>query len=656
MENHVDTCITGYGVVCGAEVHLNPDCSLEVGEGTLVLLDGTVLHNKGRTFRYYVKPEAIVDNVKKAIFRFLNIKVIDPGHMEFLLLAQEDAKPREIDALKQQHPDDIPDANLLQNKILAVLSLAENPGDQPVIYWLLISQDAIAKSKKIAGHTPGDNQGLFSRPITRREIDLVTIDEYFRPQLLLPVLTVPRLGYKELAIDQPPKGLVDENLLFPYRNLKTFAPLFFEYKAIIDDYIQQLHYALEVLHHNFGSLLSHKGPVYLARYRKFLLLKVKKFYEEGEHLYYIQYIYDWLRDLTLAYNELVYKLVDFRAGCPCKKIKKEGEPDLNLLLLGPVLGGRSTYQPLVFRDLASVSERDKSIRELRFLHWRLLMMIRTFDLPLLKLDRVLLDPGEELGYEEKLDSTNYWEDYNAERAGTIEDEFNWLPVKCTPSGVSWGLLGRMAIPYYYPLDSNSIYSLHQFWDFTSTIMRKTDYLLSYNAHSGDAEKPATETVNDSYTNRLEAILPLAFNLEPYPCLKVEGHIGKRISFTASDGINPVRTGWYFKSFPLFEYLLKYNLCLDVIAFGLPGGDATLQLNKITGLEHRPLIEQGQTLVLFFVDSDKEQIELQECRKDEWPEILPNTVVADFVLPFRIGCCPVAGLTYLNLVPQPNNNA
>lgn len=660
MNKSFDTCITGYGITCGAEVNLRPDCAIEISGGALIFPNGQILHTPQTPpllFRYYVKPEFIDGKVKKFMLDYLNLKKVDEHHMEFLLLTKNQVQDDHTDSLKQQHPEDIPEQNLMWNKIMVVLTfppeVQPNPSmvtDKPQeaeIYWLLVSRNALAQKLKIGSSRQADNQGLFSKPLTRKEIDPVTIDEYLRKVLLLPKLTVPRFGYKQLAIDVPSKGLQDDNLLNPFRKVNRFANIFFEYKAIIDDYILEFHDALEVLHKNFGALLTHKGNDYLEMYRKFLLLKLKMFYDEGEHLYYIQYFYDWLRDLTIAYNELLIKLDGFTGACPCDSLETNQEQTGMLLMLGPVVGGRTTYSPPIFRDILKQADSDRTIRELRFMHWRLLMMIRTFDLPFLHLEKVLDNFSVETGIEEKLDSTNYWEYVNDLAQNNVDNEYNWLPIKFTPTNDSMACLGKTAIPYYYPLDSNSIYSLHQFWDYETTVLRRIDTLLSYNAYPGDPGKPATDTVNDSYTDRIEVILPLAFNLEPYSALRPEGHIGKHLSL---NGTNE----FYLKSFPLFEYLIKYNLCIDVIAIGLMGGDTTPQIDFFLGMEHRPIIEQGKTLVLFFVDWDNEQIELQECKKDTLPEVARGTVVADFVLPYRYNCCPINNVQTYTLAAMPGS--
>ena len=657
MNLSTDTCISGFGVSCGAEVHLNADCSLEVAEGTLILQNGEIKHIAQKKFRYYLQPDKMDPDLKAFIAAWLRQDNQDPAKVEYLQLADEQEDPANTDSLKQQHPEDIPEQNLMWNKVLVYVSL-QSAGDKDTIFWVLISRNILAVAKKFDLSPQSDNQGLFSRSITRKEIDIAAIDQFLRPVLKLPLLTVPRLGYKQLAITQSSLGLKENNLHHPYADVEKDVPpdflfnaysqLFFEYKAIIDDYIVVFRNALKLMNELFGPLLSHKGSSYLDNYRKILALKLKRFYEEGEHLYYIQYFYDWLRDLTVAYNEIVLLLDGFRGGCPCTSLKDDELKKGSLLMLGPVLGSRTSYQPLIFRDLAVAAETDRSIRRLRCTYWRMLMMIRTFDLPFLRLEKVLSPDGEAQGIEEELDSTNFWEYLNSATEPHADGEYNWLPIKFTPTRATTEMLGRRAIAYYYPLDGNSIYSVHQFWDYQSTVLRRSDSLLSYNAYEGDPGKPSTDTINDGYSNRPEVLMPLVFDLEQYHWLRPEGHIGKRITV-----IGPVgELGFYFKSFPLLESIIKYNLHLEVVAVGLPGGVAELNLENIPGLEHRPAMQQGHTLVLFYVDSQTEQIELQECKKDVWPEISQYIVVADFVLPYRYSCCPAGDVTVLPLRTQP----
>jgi hypothetical protein len=648
MKEHIDTCFAGNGVVCGVEVHVNADCSIEVAAGTVILPDGTILHTPQKKFRYYVKPaggqgqqeEEVNQRVQQFMLAYLQLDKLDPRHMEFLLLAGEGASPDKVDSLKQQHPDDIPERNLNRDKIILLLALPGKDEEAgPDLYWILVTRNAMARTAGIEAPKEDDDQALFSKAFSPDDIDIAAVDRHLRPVLQLPLLTIPRFGYRGLAIIQPPVGLQEDNLQPPFTDVDSYEQIFFEYKTIIDDYLQVLRDALKLLHTLFGPLLSHKVEK-LEDYRRILSLKIAAFYEEGLHLYYIQYVYDWLRDLTTAHNELVVKLNGYRGGCTCKELTENDAKGL-VVLLGPVLGGRTTYQPLIFRDLAITAERDAAIREVRCLHWRLMVMIRTFDLPFLRLDKALTSTNQTI--EDKLDSTDYWESLvNPDD----NDEFRNLPIKFTPTRSTAAPLGKTAIPYYYPLDSNSIYSVHQFWDDEATVLRRMDTLLSYNAHEGDEDKSSTDVINDSYSTRTEVLMPLAFNFEPNHWLRVEGHIGKTIVFTGDS------KDFYLEGFDLEQYLLKYNLCVDVIAVNIHSATNKERLPYLTGLEHRPALQQGHTLVLIYTDTD-EQIELHECSRTDRAEIKANTIIGDFVLPYRFTCCALWNLDYYVLNQQPS---
>lgn len=652
MKETIDTCFAGNGVVCGLEVHVNSDCSIEVTEGTVILPDGTILHTPQKKFRYYVKPlpagndngETTTNNsqtVSQFMLAYLKLDKLDPKHMEFLQLAADGAAPDAVDSLKQQHPDDIPERNLNRDKIILLLALPGSEESGPDLYWILVTRNAMARAAGIEAPKEDDDQSLFSKAFSPDDIDIAAVDSFLRPVLQLPLLTIPRFGYRKLAIVNPAIGLKESNLQPPFQTVTTYEQIFFEYKGIIDDYMQEFRDALKLLHDLFGPLLSHKGAATLELYRKILVLKLSAFYEEGLHLYYIQYVYDWLRDLTTAYNELVLKLNGYRGKCTCTDLTAQDSKGL-VVLLGPVLGGRTTYQPLIFRDLAIIAERDAAIREVRCMHWRMMVMIRTFDLPFLQLDKALAYTNQAI--EDKLDSTDYWESLvNPDD----NDEFRNLPIKLTPTRSSAGPLGKTAIPYYYPLDSNSVYSVHQFWDYETTVLRRTDTLLSYNAYLGDEDKSSTDVINDSYSTRPEVLMPLAFNFELMHWLRVEGHMGKAIA------LNGDSKTFYLEGFDLGKYLLEYNLCVDVIAVMINSATTLAQLQYLPGLEHRPALQQGQTLVLVFTDND-EQIELNECSKTDRAEIKGYTVVADFFLPYRFDCCPVTSIDYYTLNPQPIN--
>ncbi|WP_373553307.1 hypothetical protein [Haliscomenobacter sp.] len=632
---YLDPCISGYGIVCGLEVHVNDDCSIEVQAGTAITPAGQTIHlEKIKKFNHYYSPTKPVSTRAKSIQQQLNIQTCYE-------LSDATFNAKTMDSLKQQYQSDLPEHAFLHNKIL-LLSVDTNAEDgKPQLSFWLAPLDELAKGLGIQS-APMASKGLFTKAPTRTQVDPIEVDRYLRPVLSLPSIKVPRFGYKTLAITD--KANVFKGVMVnPFSKIDSFQLIFSEYKAILDDLIPDFSEALERLHTKYSPLFTHKYAEYLDKFPKVLEAKWAEFCKRGKHLYYIQYFYDWLRDLVKAYEELRLALTDVRLQCICEGL---GTKPQSILLLGPVLGGRSSHQPLVFRDAFTTpfgqSNREAQLQHIKCLHWRLMMMIWTFDLPFLQMQEVLAMPGfsYDPGNEEKFDSTNYWE-----AKGSIDE----LPIVITPSHLPYGELGAQAIPYYYPLDGDSSYSVHRYWNPHFTKVQRIDEHRSYNV--GDAEA-STKPFKDGYSSLDPTVYPLCFDLQGYPYLKVEGHIGKQLSWPNGNTSN-----FYFTKIDFLKELKKSNFCLDVIALPLnmTTKPPSFPLEELLGLEHQQSLIPGQTLVLIYTEVE-ETIDLKECNDD--PKIDPYVVVADFVLPYRYTCCKdnpqPAGLRTLANVPPPPN--
>lgn len=632
MANKLDTLVFGYGIVYGAEIHLSESYTLEVSAGGVVLSSGEIVHFPRKTFPNYKK----ASETEETVTAMLSIQ-------EAFELTDEHYDSMTMDSFKEQHPGDFPAYDFLLDKILVLYVPTAALEKTEALQFFLVSRDELAKARGIRPSVTASG-GIFGKALKTASFDVRDIENWLFPDLRLPVLRIRRLGYQKNGIISQPIGLTDENIQNPFTpeptqgggaaaigksNPNSYRSIFFEFKAILDENLHAFQDILENLHEHFGAFLTHRHSHYLEQFRKVLIAKWQHFLEEGEHLYYIQYFYDWLVDLVKAYDELTTQLTGFTRARLLGRSEQNGAA-ASILLLGPALEGRTTYHLPIFRQTIEAPLTDQKIREIRLLHWRLLMMIWTFDLPFLQLDKVLYRFGFEPGQEELLDSTNYWEwiDKNGDGNVDIED----LPIKITPTNPPFSTLGQQAIPYYYPIDSDSEYSVHQFWDYTKNRKRQIDWHLSYNAHPDDKDQLGTEVENDSYSDRKEVLTPLAFNLREYPFLKLEGHIGKKIITEETS------KSFTIKSFPLAEYIAKYNLSLEVVAIKLPKNGAYLQ--ELLGLEHRSAMEPAQTMVFLFVnygnmDQTGEQIEFTECKKDDTPEVFNNVILADFILPYRI---------------------
>jgi hypothetical protein len=641
-EPKINVCLTGHGIVCGLTVHVNANCDIEIESGTAISKKGTLIKIDKKTFSAYLNvPSMAVQQYFSHDFK--DKKKGDRAVLELTTATKYD--PKIMDSLKQQSPKDLPTRDVLTDKIMVVLLNEDKPTEQYFILvnpTLLLEKGDPAILKKVKELSKAEitetRTGIFKRPQkTMASYSNEVIEMALYPFLELDEVYLPRFGYKKLAIIDAGKPFGTDNFQNPFIKITKFQHIFDEYKAIIDEVIPLFVAALEKLHTIYGSQLSHKGELYWSKYRDILQRKWQVFLEEGEHLYYVQYFYDWLSDMIKAYDELREKLSAFAAKCFCTaeldKIKKN---PYFIVQLGPVLGGRTNYTPSVFRDYFAQTlahgNNAEQWNEICFLHWRLMMMIWTFDLPQLKLDeKVLVKGGYIVPATEFQDSTNYFEktDANQDKKIDLED----LPLKFTPSQTPDTLLGEQAIPYYYPLDADSPYSVHRYWNYRLAQMKRIQHIRSYNAID---DKDSYTFIKENKYHK-DSQFPLAFNLLNYPFFRAEGHIGKVLA-VVEETINGVKN-FNADVFRWQELIEKYNLTLQVIA--IPMNKITksalgkrIYINKAinVGLEHIGGLEHGQTLVLVYADSN-EQIELKECLKDSKPEIMKYTIVADFTIPF-----------------------
>lgn len=626
----LDTCLTGYGISCGLTVHLTDDCSIVVGSGTALTSDGHVLHVPEKRFRYYVVPDSKTPDRYQLAEK----------------LPDTQTNPLPVDSLKNQFRKDTPERNFLDDKIL-VLYLDEH--QQPT-FWLrsrneLVQEDQLDETLRQLAQPENPNRswGIFARPRPTPRYEVGDIEQVLRPVRQLPDVVLPRFGYKTLAyvdrhlrndFDDPTTKLVRlDNLRNPFAVVSGYDRVFWEYKAILDDVIPEMARALEMLHRLFGALLTHKNPDSLKKFRQVLLHKWQVFLEEGRHLFYIQSYYDWVSELIAAYDELRQALRDFDAECLCAQPAPPAHA-ASQVRLGPVMGSQSAYRPLIFRDYFrqpfTTDHNEKRLLAIKCLHWRLMTMIWTFDLPFLRLEKnVLIDEGYLVPADEFNDSSDYWERVFA--TADHKPDFADLPIQFTPDRAANEPLGGQSIPYYFPLDSDSPYSVHRYWDFAATYENRIDRHRSYNA-SRDA---------DSYTDRPEIRFPLLYNLRAFTRFRVEGQLGKEREAALTEAREVIR---------------KYNLGLEVVAVDVDSNspvtdeakgiinlttlltDKTNQPLYSIGLEHESRLCAGQTWVFLFTSAGA-NIDLTECKKKEGTlEIAPNTVVADFVLPYRFSCC------------------
>ena len=238
------------------------------------------------------------------------------------------------------------------------------------------------------------------------------------------------------------------------------------------------------------SVLSDIGNAYTfcyARYRKYLPPGSNSFsglagslgamLTQVQNTFLIQYFYDYINDLILAYCE--FKKVASEINIQC--CADECAFPLHLVL-GIATRSTSDFVKDCYRTYFIYTplfdEDNKSITRLRFYYHRMEILVAGFANGIFPIPKV--------------------DDKNT--------------IKIIPSEYEQFPLSQRAIPYYYPEDKNDPDSLYHYWNFEKTREGNDTYNQSYNAYLYSAD----QLTND----------PLLYDIERYNFFRIEGHIGQ----------------------------------------------------------------------------------------------------------------------------------
>ena len=280
----------------------------------------------------------------------------------------------------------------------------------------------------------------------------------------------------------------------------TYQDLHKFYLNLIDPLIKVLSNVLEKSYAAYAAFLAAQfknnpfdGSTLLKAFTQ--LVKV--------HPRHGQYLYDYFKDLTLAYDEFRSVAFDLTAVC---------SPDAGLfarhLMLGPALS-EANCRPSVYRQpflpAPVCDDHEQRLAQARMLFMRLSLLVKNF-----------LIPDYQKGH-----------------------------IRITPSKEKGTRLSLRSIPYYYSPKA----ALNDYWDFELRRRCQSDLVLSYHA---DQWAPAgLPFVYD----------PLAFDCDPYPFFRIEGHIGG---------------SWPEVSLELENLIQSFNLPIKVIGLSLAGKAALRQ--------------------------------------------------------------------------------
>lgn len=625
--------LIGTGIVCGFDLHVEENCTVRLTGGVGVTSSGLLVQPKMPEyhFRYY-RP---YDNPDNYFFFRRQDSRGRPGDpypvWELLKKKEEGASP-----LTPQNLEAV-DNPFVRGKV-AILYLErthyeENRGTEdgettdeiPPRYffrYLVMRQEDVleilrleARVRFLVGKKNLDDDFIFSESFSEED-DRPTDWDIFRAQH-------PELRLREIPLGRFACGPEDPEECDPddldrsdFPEINDLEDIYQGYAPIIDRAIRRLDREMQRMQRLLRPLfapweedtagewldqLSEKWELYKKLNSSTDLTKHRK--------YYIQYFYDWCRDLVYAYHELRRELIDLVAEC-----NPDTEAFPRHLLLGPVWRSPLAHSPSslrhYFRQPPIYNGNAERLARLHLYHWRFLMMVRGFYLPDYILDQRLnpyCDP-QIVDYEK------------------IPD---FSPVKITPGRYYDQPLGEQSIPFYYPLTLNR-HSVHFFWEYFRVKTGTTDHHLSY--HANDTE--------DSYTALPHVIRPLHYNIDRYPFFRIEGHLGMQwAKYLDSDdwetGIEKKADGSWDVDVraQLWHIKTKCNLPFDII--GVPVDLLTTQyllptapgeydkynafLAELTGMEHLAGVKEGGTFIVVYDEN--------------------GIAIADFSLPFR--CCPEA---------------
>ncbi len=437
--------LIGLGIVCGLDLSFsikNNINSVTIGCGTAVTSLGFQINFKETTFTQYhdlelsdqfLKPDYIREPYLEAIFKHAN--KYEPIKKCFELLpADASADAKKI----------IPN-NFFNDKVVLLF-----------LEVMLIDQ-------KNCVTTNCDDKGKRMEFNIRPLVVPIT-------ELTSPLLTEYKLPEKFAKITFPRYNVSYENIVTATDVLNGFK------KVYKDTFLTSIATAIKKVYVDFKSILPQGINLTVLENSK---VKIEATVENYKDSVNIQYLWDWLFDITETYNEIItFKEVNPSLCCV----------DERLFPFHVALGGNSAdkaiYRTPFIKTLNGVELENSKRKEVTLLFEKLATILSSFEIP----------------------KTNV--------------------IKVTPSSLGKIPLTEKAIPFYY----NSILELNKKWNPLLTIKEENDTILSY--HS---------TISN-YSNKPEVKEPLLFDIEPYNFFRIEGHIGMNYKKAIND-LNLIKSSY-----------------------------------------------------------------------------------------------------------------
>lgn len=451
--------LIGIGIVCGFNL-VHHTGVIEITKGCGVTSQGYLILKDAGMYAYmmpYAAPEQPADLPFTYPGNLPFYKPFCTGKDIFLLLTDDEYNDLE-DNKK-------PQAKTLSSQKSGFLN------DYVVVLFLEATETDLKNCSAFDCTNKGGKMQFNVRPLLVAKKDLPVIAKKAE------ALDKERVRFTEMEIEKE-KARLSHEIMFkrynvPYTPLKSSTDVLNGFTKIVDDTtLQEVANAYIFCYEKYSALLTQASNPFTGLYK---ILKEHRDAILKGYPIFIQYFYDFVDDLILAYYEFCTKVTGIISQC-C--------PNENLFPLHLVLGDASKdttafvhdawrnyfiYSPLFTKGN---SERN----EAQFYFTKMLLLVKDF---------IILKQS----------------------TGRIP-----TPIKITPSQYGYLWLSQRAIPYYYRIATgdNAIYN---FWNYYKSSHGNAAFNLSYNANLYNHAKPAVQ--------------PLLYDIEHYNFFRIEGHIGEK---------------------------------------------------------------------------------------------------------------------------------
>ena len=461
----------GVGIICGLEIGLTDEHAMVVSKGTAITTDGDLLHlNSDHTFDQFL---AFEDTNAK--YDYLHL---DNGNQVPLFELVNSKTTR-------TQGKSVADFEQINNKALK---------DYVGIFY----QEDYNNDTDLCTGTDCDNKGIECV----RDVKVLLAHKDDVAELLK---SIPKINQKYFALDDidVPRVMI-KNSISKFEELKGAFSTALTIKESLKAKLQKAYEVCKtVVEDDLGD-----DPV------KDWNEKLDKHFELQGGIY-AQYLYDFTRDLSYAYNEMRETLFNDNALC-CPPIElfpkhvlmglvKTAVVKKPVVLAAPAVTLTAVAQPRIpiFNFASTIKfNLGELIKRFHAVHIDIEYRHQFYESPVLN------------NKEENTERTRFcFKRMDAMisnfKVPTAEELQTVAGIKITPSQFEDRLLGERSIPFYYKYDKTQ--AINAYWSFEVNVRKKENDLYYYFSK----EYSTAPIVRD----------PLAFNLLPYSFFRIEGHIG-----------------------------------------------------------------------------------------------------------------------------------